>query len=116
MKLNRSIFAAVAVMLVVASASFAGAQSRENRVMRVINRASSPIFHLYYSNVDRDNWGPDQLGFFESIGTNRYEDINVDDGTGHCLYDLKAKLEDGRVVVTRNVNVCTLDTWTVFDI
>ena len=30
----------------------------------------------------------------------------VDDGSGACLYDFQARLNDGAVVSRRNVNVC----------
>jgi hypothetical protein len=40
-------------------------------------------------------------------------EIDIDDGTGHCLYDFKAILTDGREATTRNVNVCTQESWTV---
>ena len=114
MKLHGKLFAAVAVACLMLSACMAHAQG-ENRAIRVINRSSSVIFHLYFSNVDRSTWGPDQLGFFGTISVNHYEDFNVDDGSGHCLYDIRAVLSDGRVAETRNVNVCTNDSWTVYD-
>ena len=109
---------AVLLGVVLAISGFtAHAQSgdQENRQVKVINRASAPIYHLYISNVDEDNWGPDQLDWNESIGTNQYILINMDDGTGHCLYDIKAVLSDGREAVERHVNVCTIGTWTVYN-
>ncbi len=91
------------------------AQSRENRHVRIINRASTSIRYLYATNVDRPNWGYDLLGDFNVILPNYYEDVNIDDGTGHCLYDLRAVLYDGREAITHGVNVCTEESWTVTD-
>ena len=91
------------------------AQSSENRYVRVINRASSPIRYLYASNVDRPTWEEDILGPLRMIATDHYVDVNIDDGSGHCLYDLRAVLFDGRTATTRNVNVCTEGSWTVTD-
>jgi hypothetical protein len=91
------------------------AQCSENRYVRVVNRASSPIRYLYASNVDRDSWEDDILGQWRMIATDHYVDVNIDDGSGHCLYDLKAVLLDGRKAITRNVNVCTQESWTVTD-
>ena len=93
----------------------AHAQSGENRVVRVVNEASSPIYHLYVSNVDQENWGPDQLGLFDSIDTNHFMTFNMDDRSGHCHFDIKAVLRDGRVAVSRPLNVCSQDSWTVYE-
>ena len=91
------------------------AYAGENRYVRIINRASSPIQYLYASNVDTDSWQEDILGPWRMIASGYYVDVNIDDGSGHCLYDLKAVLFDGRKAITRNVNVCTQGSWTVTD-
>ena len=92
--------------------SITAAVAQENRHVRIINRASSPIYHLYASNVDRGGWEEDILGL-DVLPTGEYRDANIDDGTGHCLFDLKAVLGDGRTAVRRNFNVCTGSSWTV---
>lgn len=91
------------------------ASAEEDRRMEIINHASLPIYHLYISNVDAEQWGPDQLGRYETISPGYYRVFNVDDGSGHCRYDFKAVLSDGRYAVTHNVNVCTQASWTVTD-
>lgn len=111
----RSKLMLLAIAVLAFGAIVAQAQSGENRVVRVINEASSPIYHLYVSNVDQENWGPDQLGLYESIDTNHYMAFNMDDGSGHCLFDIKAVLRDGRTAITHRLNVCTMDTWTVYN-
>ena len=95
------------------TASAATSNDGFNRAVKVIDEASSPIYHLYVSNVDTDNWGPDQLGYYEFIGYNRYMAFNMDDGTGHCFFDIKAVLKDGRYAIRRNFNVCREGSWTV---
>lgn len=91
------------------------ANAEEDRRVEIINHASRPIYHLYISNVDEDRWGPDQLGLYETITPDHYRIFNVDDGTGHCRYDFKAVLSDGRYAVIHNLNVCTEGSWTVTD-
>ena len=91
------------------------AQSGENRHVKVINRASSSIRYFYASNVDRGTWEEDILGAFRVIAPDHYRIIDIDDGTGHCLYDFRAVLDDGREAITHNVNVCTEESWTVTD-
>jgi hypothetical protein len=114
MKRVRNVAASV-VLLSLAGLSSTVVQAQENRHVRVINRASSSIRYLYASNIDRNDWEEDLLGDFRVIAPDHYIDASIDDGTGHCLFDLKAVLYDGRTAVTRNFNVCTNDTWTVTD-
>lgn len=114
---NFSKFAITAVATLALGAAGSQAQSGDNRnrVVDVRNESSLPIFHLYISNVSNGGWGPDQLEIFQTIGVDRYRTFNMDDGSGHCLYDIKAVLSDGREAVTRRFNVCANDTWTVVD-
>src|ERR1044071_1872350 len=93
------------------SARSATAQ-REDRRVRIINHASSSIYSFYASNVDTESWEEDILGE-EVIPPGRSRLINIDDGTGHCYYDLKAVLSDGRKAIRRKFNVCTQASWTV---
>lgn len=101
-----------AFLVLLAMPSHATAQ---NRAVKIVNEASTPIYHLYVTNVGDDDWGPDQLGAFETIGYDRYRIFNMDDGTGYCMFDLKAVLSDGRVAIRRNFNVCRESSWTVTD-
>ncbi len=112
-KLRRFAVSLIAVGLL--GLSSMPAHGSENRYVRVVNRASSAIRYFYASNVDRDVWEEDILGAFRVIFPDHYMNINVDDGTGHCLYDFKAVLADGRTAITHNVNVCTQESWTVTD-
>ena len=38
--------------------------------------------------------------------------INIDDGSGACLYDFKAVFEDGEELVRNGIDVCTTTTYT----
>jgi hypothetical protein len=105
--------AVLAVFVLAGTTTWASAY--QDRHMRIMNRASSSVDHLYISNAAEEEWGPDQLGDNQVIATDHYRDFNVDDGTKHCVYDFKAILHDGREVETHKVNVCTADTWTISD-
>lgn len=108
-------FAVPVVACFVFSALVVRGQDNENRVVKVINEASRPIYQLYVSNVDQSGWGPDQLGLFETVDIDHYRMFNMDDGSGHCLYDIMAVLSDNRTAITRRFNVCSNNTWTVVD-
>jgi hypothetical protein len=105
--------AMIACLLLGGSAAIAQSRDGENRVVKVVNETSRPIYHLYVSNVDTEYWGADQLGLLETIDPNHYMKFNMDDGTGHCLYDIKAVVSDGKYAVRRHFNVCTGESWTI---
>jgi hypothetical protein len=88
--------------------------AQENRRVRIINNTTSSIYHLYASNVDRNTWEEDVLGE-QTIPPGKAMIVNIDDGSGHCYYDLKAVLYDDRVAIKRKFNVCTMSSWTVSD-
>ncbi len=106
------ILVSVCVLLLATIPSTKTVTAQEDRRVRIINRASSSIYHFYASNVDTDDWEEDILGR-ETIPPGRSRIVNIDDGTGHCYYDLKAILSDGRVATKRRFNVCTNLSWTV---
>jgi hypothetical protein len=114
MTLHRAKFAVLAIACLVLGTGIARGES-EDRVVKVINETSAPIYHLYISNVDQGRWGPDQLGILQTIDSDHYRVFDMDDGSGHCLFDIQAVLSDGRKATTRNFNVCTQSTWTVVE-
>ena len=67
---------------------------------------------LYGSNVGSDSWEEDILGS-DVLESGTSVNVNFDDGTGYCKYDLKAVFEDGDSVIKRGINVCTVGTWTI---
>jgi hypothetical protein len=106
---------AVLAVFVLGGTTTKASATYQDRHMRIMNRASSTVDHLYISNAAEEEWGPDQLGNDQFIAPDHYRDFNVDDGTDHCLYDFKAILHDSREVETHKVNVCKADTWTISD-
>lgn len=98
--------------------SLAGSQivnAQENRRVRIVNQSSSAIRYFYASNVDRPGWEEDILGPMRVIAPGYYVNVNIDDRSGHCLYDLRAVLADNRQAVRYRFNVCTNSSWTVTD-
>ena len=89
--------------------------AQENRRVRIVNQSSSTIRYFYASNVDRGTWERDILGPMQVIAPGYYVNVNIDDGSGHCLYDLRAVLADNRQAVRYRFNVCTNSSWTVTD-
>ena len=86
----------------------------EDRRVMVYNDTSRAMFRFYASNTRRTGWEEDILGrgVIISGGSKR---INIDDGTGMCMFDLKAVFEGGTEVVRRNFNVCRNSSWRISD-
>ena len=106
---------AFAVALCLLGLASTDINAQENRRVRIVNQSSSSIRYLYASNVDRNHWEEDILGPMRVIAPGYYINANIDGGTGHCLYDLRAVLADGRQAVRHRFNVCASSSWTVTD-
>ena len=83
------------------------------RRVQIINGSSSPIEYLHASNTDHPKWDEDLLGPMRVIQPGRSIDANIDDGSGHCRYDLRAVLIDGSEAVQSDFDVCANISWTV---
>ena len=83
----------------------------QDRHVQVINETQGAIVQFFASNVDRPNWEEDILG--EAVlPVGQSANINIDDGSGACLYDFKAVFEDGQELVRNGIDVCTTQTYT----
>ena len=86
----------------------------EDRRVRIINNTSYTMQRFYASNVDTDDWEEDILGN-DVLRPGRSVTINIDDGTGHCMYDFKAVFSNGRSLVRQGINVCRITSYTYTD-
>jgi hypothetical protein len=88
-------------------------QAQFGRHVEIINRSSSAIEYLHASNTRRRTWEEDLLGPMRLIPPGHSIDAKIDDGAGHCRYDLRAVLLDGREAVQSGFDVCANISWTV---
>ena len=90
------------------------AQSRDyhDRDVIIYNHTRVPLMSFYASTVDSASWQEDILGD-DYIDSRDWVIINIDDGSGYCLYDFKSVFLDGDVVTEDNVNVCEVGTYTI---
>jgi hypothetical protein len=86
----------------------------ENRKVWIINYTSRNVVGLYASNVSEEDWQENILSGYV-LEPNHKVRVNIDDGTRHCEYDIKAVLEDGDMAIEENVNVCKIETWRVLE-
>ena len=100
------------VTALVASIGLAAAPANaQDRQVEVINETTRAIVQFYASNVERGTWEEDILGE-NVLPVGQSANINIDDGTGACVFDFKAVFEDGQELVRNGVNVCTTSTYT----
>ena len=85
------------------------AQSRDglNRRVRVHNQTGWTMTHFYASDSRIDDWQEDMLGS-EVLAAGASVMMNIDDGSGACLYDFKARFANGQELTRFGVNVCEI--------
>jgi hypothetical protein len=94
--------------------STAHAQDGRNRHVLVINETSFTLEKFYASNIGTNDWQEDILGL-GVLAPGRSVNVNIDDGSSYCHFDLKAVFSNGQQVIRRNVNVCQLERWILED-
>jgi len=82
----------------------------ENRNVRIINETSWTMVEFYASNVGADTWEEDILGY-DVLPSGDSIMMDIDDGTGYCLYDFKAVFADGDVLTRERIDVCTISSY-----
>jgi hypothetical protein len=83
----------------------------QDRHVAIVNETQHAIVQFYASNVERGTWEEDILG--EAVlPVGQTANINIDDGSGACMYDFKAVFDDGEELVRNGINVCTTSTYT----
>jgi len=83
-----------------------------NRWVTIENDTSVTMREFYASNRDQRSWGSDWFGS-SMLYSGQTVDFNIDDGSGYCIYDLKAVFVDGDEVTSMGFNVCELGTWRI---
>ena len=84
-------------------------QSRDglNRRVRIHNNTGWTMTHFYASDSRVTSWEEDMLGS-SVLGAGNSIMMNIDDGSGACLYDFKARFSNGQELTRYNVNVCQI--------
>ena len=84
-------------------------QSRDgqNRRVRIHNSTGWTMLRFYASNVRTSDWEEDILGD-DVLENNASIIMNIDDGSGACLFDFKAEFTNGQSLIRNNINVCEI--------
>ena len=104
-----SVAAAEPVVAVDRTAVAAPVQSRDglNRRVRIHNNTGWTMTHFYASDSRITDWQEDMLGR-DVLAAGRSIMMNIDDGSGACLYDFKARFSNGQELTRFNINVCQI--------
>lgn len=86
-----------------------GFQSNDgkDRHVRIINATGVTLTHFYASNSGEADWQEDILGQ-DVLPSGSSVRINIDDGSGACIYDFKARFADGDELLRYRINVCEI--------
>lgn len=88
------------------------AAQAENRWMTIENLTGVTMTEFFASNDGQNSWGRDWLGR-DVLYHNQYIEFNFDDGSGYCIWDMKAVFADGEEAVWNQINVCSESTWSI---
>ncbi|NBW10439.1 MAG: hypothetical protein EBR82_20655 [Caulobacteraceae bacterium] len=85
------------------------AQSRDgyNRRVTIHNQTGWTMLRFYASDARTDSWEEDILGS-DTLASGRNWTVNIDDGSGACVYDFRAEFTNGQVLERRGINVCQI--------
>lgn len=86
-----------------------GAADHDRR-MDIVNQTGRTIQHFFATNSSIKKWGRDLLGDAVIPPGKSYR-FDFNDGTGHCSFDFRAVLDNGRAVERYDVNVCRATAW-----
>ena len=82
-----------------------------NRVVEIVNETGATMTEFYASVGASNSWEDDILGD-EELEDGDSVNVNIDDGSGKCVFDFKAIFANGREAVKQGVNVCRISTFT----
>lgn len=84
-------------------------QSRDgqNRRVTIHNQTGWTMLRFYASDARSTSWEEDILGS-DTLASGRSWTVNIDDGSGACVYDFRAEFTNGEVLTRGGINVCQI--------
>lgn len=85
------------------------AQSNDgyNRQVTIHNETGWTMLRFFASDSRTTSWEEDILGD-DVLANGDSLRINIDDGSGACVYDFKAEFTNGQTLVRNRINVCQI--------
>jgi hypothetical protein len=103
---RRAVLAAAISAVAFGTMGFQSNDGQDRRV-RIINATGVTMTHFYASNSGQNDWEEDILGQ-DVLRSGASVMVNIDDGSGACIYDFKARFADGDELERYRINVCQI--------
>jgi hypothetical protein len=110
--MNAIIKGSLAALALLASALPSLAQTVE---FTLINDSARALHYFYTSPSNDSNWGYDLLGDDGTLESGYQGTVTIGDGSDQCIYDFKFVMDDGSETVVNEIDICSLDTYTIYD-
>ncbi len=98
----------VTALLLGSTSARAGEYDNYDRTVTFRNFSYVDIVAIYISNVGSNSWGSNLLRRNQYVGARSEVDVDLDDGTGYCRFDIKVVFRDGTVAIKQGMNACTV--------
>ncbi len=102
------IFAAIAVAVL--SSMTAAPALAANRQVTLVNATASTMVRFYAANASGGAWEDDILGD-RILKPGQSVRIDVDDGSGACVYNFRAEFDDGSKLDRPKIDACEIATY-----
>ena len=104
----RTIALATVFIAALTASAYAGSQD-----FKLVNKTGYQIDEVYLGPVSSDNWGEDVMGK-GSLGDGESVDITFNAPDSVCKWDMKVKYNDGDTAEWRSLNLCNINSISLF--
>lgn len=106
--MRKIILASALLMAAYSSPALAGEQD-----FKLVNKTGYQIDEVYVSRASSKSWGKDMMGR-DALGDGDAVDLSFNAPDSVCRWDMKVKYNDGDTAEWSNLNLCNIDTVTLY--
>lgn len=85
----------------------------DGREIAFVNQTGFEIIAIFGARKGVEDWGEDRLQG-DAIVDGETQTVDFEDGSGYCLYSIKAVFDDGEELISEEINVCDLLMFTYY--
>ena len=104
----RRMVLSLGLLTVLATPALAG-----NQDFKLVNKTGAQIDEVYVSSAASKNWGKDVMGS-DALEEDSSVNITFNAPENVCRWDLKVKYNDGDTAEWGNLNLCNIETITLY--
>jgi hypothetical protein len=98
-------------VLFAAQLSMSASVYAADRRVVIVNNTGVPMTNFYASASETNDWEEDILGR-DILDDGEEVRVNIDDGSGECMFDFKGVFKGGQSVVKKKIDVCHIGKFT----